>query len=597
MFKKITLQLFICLLTLTNLHAQTEFITTWKTDNSGVTDENTITFPVGYEDPSLYNFDIDWGDGTTSSNLSTVTSHTYANPGTYTVTISGDYPSINNKFNGDRTKLISIEQWGTQQWLSMAEAFSNCSNLSINATDTPDLSMVTTMKSMLYNVPNINPAISNWNVGNVTDMSKMFGSGSGSSFNQPIGNWDVSSVTDMSGMFANATTFNQSIDNWDVSNVTDMSSMFSNSNFNQPIGNWDVSSVTDMSAMFNLAPFNQNISIWDVSNVTDMTSMFNRASFNQDISNWSVNNVTNMSQMFFYSSFNQPIGNWDVSSVTDMSFMFVRTAFNQDISNWSVNNVTNMSFMFYRASFNQDISNWSVNNVTNMSQMFFYSSFNQPIGNWDVSSVTDMSFMFVRTAFNQDISNWSVNNVTNMSYMFYDATAFNQDIGSWDISNVTDMSFMFLSSLSITNYDNTLIGWNTLDTAAGETQIPTNITFGGGNSKYCNGEAARTNLIDTYGWTITDGNLDSNCSTLSIDNFDTSEIVLYPNPVATSFTVKGLDNDTYNLQIINLQGQVLKTLEYTNGKPVAIEELANGVYIVKVQSDQNTKTVRIIKSN
>ena len=45
------------------------------------------------------------------------------------------------------------------------------------------------------------------------------------------------------------------------------------------------------------------------------------------------------------------------------------------------------------------------------------------------------------------------------------------------------MAFMFDGySSEYTNYDATLTGWATLD--AGETQIPTNITFDGGNSQY-----------------------------------------------------------------------------------------------------------------
>ncbi len=52
-----------------------------------------------------------------------------------------------------------------------------------------------------------------------------------SNFNQPIGNWDVSNVTDMYGMFFELSTFNQPIENWDVSNVTNMFRMFSKLRF------------------------------------------------------------------------------------------------------------------------------------------------------------------------------------------------------------------------------------------------------------------------------------------------------------------------------------------------------------------------------
>ena len=274
-----------------------------------------------------------------------------------------------------------------------------------------------------------------------------------------------------------------SMNSWDVSNVSDMSSMFySTNNFNADIGNWDVSNVLDMNYMFYLAlPFNADIGNWDVSNVLDMSSMFERAfDFNQDIGNWDVSSVTDMSSMFLNAvDFNQNIGNWSVSSVTDMSYMFAGASdFNQSIGNWDVSNVINMNVLFSSTlSFNQDIGNWSVSSVTTMRSMFYYaSSFNQSIGNWNVSSVT------------------------NMGAMFYGASSFNQDIGNWNVSSVTNMRFMFTSvTLSTINYGSLLIGWASLT-------LQQNVIFDGGNSNYYVGTAedAKTYIINTYNWTITD---------------------------------------------------------------------------------------------
>ena len=444
-----------------NAMSQNEFITTWKTDNPGTSNDDQITIPIG---TGTFNYTVDWGDGNIESGLTANATHTYAVAGTYTVKISGQFPHLNFFNGGDQEKILSVEEWGTNQWGSMEAAFAQCSNLVINAIDAPDLSLVTSMKFMFIEA---------------------------AAFNQPINNWDVSNVTDMSYMFRNATLFNQPLSSWDVSNVTDMQEMFNSaSSFNQDISGWNVGQVTTIRAMFLLASaFNQSIGAWNVSNVTDMSNTFNNSSFNQDISSWNVANVTNMSGMFGNTNaFNQDISGWIVSSVTNMSGMFSdATAFNQDISSWNVANVNTMWFMFNRAlSFNQDISGWSVNNVTNMENMFS-----------------------LAIVFNQDISGWAVNNVTTMGNMFSNAFVFNQDLGSWDISSVSNMTNMFLNSgLSLANYDNTLIGWNTLDTVNGETQIPTGITFNGGTSMYCDGEVARDNLINTYSWTIADGGLD-----------------------------------------------------------------------------------------
>ena len=72
-----------------------------------------------------------------------------------------------------------------------------------------------------------------------------------SSFNQPLNNWDVSNVTNMTKMFSGARSFNQPLNKWNVSNVTRMAWMFQDAtSFNQPLDNWNVSKVTYTWSMF-----------------------------------------------------------------------------------------------------------------------------------------------------------------------------------------------------------------------------------------------------------------------------------------------------------------------------------------------------------
>jgi surface protein len=334
----------------------------------------------------------------------------------------------------------------------------------------------------------------------------------GGSARIPFNNMVTTLVTDMSGMFGNANTFNKPIGSWDLSNVNNMDQMFNGAtSFNQPIGSWNVSNDTSMNYMFNAATsFNQPLGSWNVSKVTSMSYMFSSAS-----------------------SFNQPVENWNVSKVTNMSSMFENAnVFNQPLENWNVSKVTNMNYMFGNAtSFNQNINSWNVSNVTNMNNMFSNATaFNQPIGNWDVSNLTNMGGMFRQaTSFNQPISSWNVSNVTNMRNVFNGATSFNQNIGYWNVSNATDMTNMFINGagLSIANYDSLLIGWSTITSA--ETPLKLGVTFGAGNSKYCNGASARDSIINTYVWTITDGGLDC-----SIPN--PNQIILDVNGITIKWT-------------------------------------------------------------
>src|SRR5690606_33657492 len=73
------------------------------------------------------------------------------------------------------------------------------------------------------------------------------------------------------------------------------------------------------------------------------------------------------------------------------------------------------------------------------------------------------------------------------------------DLGSWDISGVYNMSSMFDDSgLSDENYNNILIAWDDLPS------LRFGVQLGANNNNYCEAEAARQNLIDSYGWTIVD---------------------------------------------------------------------------------------------
>ena len=491
------------------------FVTKWNTTltSSASSDVNQIKLPL--HSSGIYNFVVDWGDGSTDTITSwnqVETTHTYATSGVYDVTFNGNLKGWRFNYGGDRLKIIEVSQWGNMSLGNTGSYFYGVENMVITATDSPDLSSttsmlyafgfctsitnignwdmssVTTMSSMFYGATSFNQSIESWNTSNVTDMSFMFYGAN--SFNQPLNSWDVSSVTTMSSMFNGATSFNQPIGSWNTSSVTTMSSMFYGAtSFNQPIGSWNTSSVTTMSYLFyGATPFNQPLGSWDTSKVTTMAFLFDGAtsfnqsigswdtskvttmaflfdgatSFNQPLGSWNTSSVTTMSYLFYgATSFNQPIGNWDTSSVNTMYYMFNgAVSFNQSLSSWDTSKVTTMNSMFRGAfSFNQSLSGWNTSSVTNMATMFFEaSSFNQSIGNWDVSGVTDMAGMFVNsTSFNHPLNNWNVTSVEFMNYMFSGAISFNQPLGNWNTSSVIYMNNMFEG---VALFNHSLINWD-----------------------------------------------------------------------------------------------------------------------------------------
>ncbi len=247
MIKKTILLLTFILAFFFHINAQTTtFITTWKTDNSSSSPNDQITLPIpSHEGP----FDIDWGDGVTETGVIGGKTHVYATPGVYTVKIDGAFRFFFND-GGDKDKLLTVEQWGDNQWTSMDSAFEGCSNLQINATDSPDLSNAVSTYQMFSKATGLNSNINHWDVSTIVNMIAMFQGAT--SFNQPLNNWDVSSAKNMIAMFQNAASFNQSLDNWNVSEVTNMAAMFDGAiSFDQSLGSWNIRKVTSMVAMFN----------------------------------------------------------------------------------------------------------------------------------------------------------------------------------------------------------------------------------------------------------------------------------------------------------------------------------------------------------
>jgi len=96
----------------TKLYSQTPFITTWQ-----ITEANeSIEIPTKVDSFYIYDYEVEWGDGNITTGHTRNATHTYADSGTYQVSISGIFPAIyfSDSDYGNRRKIISIDLYGVR---------------------------------------------------------------------------------------------------------------------------------------------------------------------------------------------------------------------------------------------------------------------------------------------------------------------------------------------------------------------------------------------------------------------------------------------------------------------------------------------------
>jgi hypothetical protein len=193
-----------CSATTYTLTVISPFITTWKTNNDGDSNSTSIRIPLEGGSTS-YNIYIDWGDGSAIQTFTGTGSpnyyieHDYGVAGTYTVKIWGsNFPNIRFQGAGDKQKILTIEQWGSNRWTLMHDAFWGCSNLTGNYSDSPDLGTISSLNYMFYLC---------------------------SKFNSPV-LFDTHLVAYFWNMFNGCTLFNQDISGFDFTACTASNALY-----------------------------------------------------------------------------------------------------------------------------------------------------------------------------------------------------------------------------------------------------------------------------------------------------------------------------------------------------------------------------------
>ena len=537
-----------------------DFVMTWRTTSPN----ETITIPT--DSDSTYNYEVDWdGDGVFENMIfDGNASHTYPEPGIHTVRIKGMFPRIYFHFDfevfGQKDKILSVEQWGTNEWASMNDAFWGCSNLEINATDAPNLSSVTDLSGMFANANKVN---------------------------SPLSHWDVSTITNMKSMFSYAITFNQSLASWNVSNVDNMTTMLDSSNlsvenYSATLVAWSQLEGLQSDVTLNAGGLRYSNCVqperdiltaapnrWTISDsgpgIICLESDF-VMTWRTTTPNETITIPTHPDETYNYEVDWEGLGVFEEPTTTGthtysepgdhtirIRGTFPRIYFNdgpekdkiQSIDQWGTNEWPSMEKAFSGCSNLQITATAAPNlsNVTDLSEMFKgATSMNAAsLKDWDVSNVTNMSYMFSgATAFNQPLASWDVLNVTDMTGLFSGASAFNQSLASWNVSNVTVMDEMLdNTALSTGHYSAILKAWSQLE------GLQPGVILGAVGLRYSDCVQPQKDILTAApnNWTITDGDSVENCPT---DDFVMTWRTTSPNETITIPT----DSDsTYNYEV------------------------------------------------
>ena len=532
-----------------------------------------------------------------------------------------------------------LEDWDTSQVTNMKDMFRNATSFDGDVSGW-DVSSVTDMYSMFRNAGAFDRDIGNWDISSLQRASRMLeNSGMGyENFDKLLAGWSTDSsevegdgIDDIprnitlgaSGLaYTDQVSFDRLVNdyNWNIQGATHDPSVILDSVLEEILedsastggsGNANGVAVTDdqlalvassvilgdeMETLYQAAiqaetGFSDLPTLDEVQTVIDAVNDGVRGGFDSEfdedyVVDWDVGAVTDFSSMFDgATSFDQNIGVWDVGSALDMSSMFQDAVnFDQDISSWSVGSVTDFSSMFDGATnFDQNIGGWLIGGAASLVAMFRRAeSFDQGIDAWDTGNVVSMNAMFEEaTSFNQSLGSWDTGSVTSMDGMFDGASAFDQDISGWDISSLQSASSMLDGSgMSEANFDNLLAGWATLDTAAGETTIQSNVSLGADGLTYTDATSLN-HLEQVYGWTTT-GTLTSDLSinelTNQAENFLIAPIIL-PGVDPTDATVHALGGDdtvqTANGDDILVGGAGNDTLTGGDGADIFVYKFSN----------------------
>ncbi|HCQ11934.1 T9SS type A sorting domain-containing protein, partial [Flavobacterium sp.] len=88
-----------------------------------------------------------------------------------------------------------------------------------------------------------------------------------------------------------------------------------------------------------------------------------------------------------------------------------------------------------------------------------------------------------------------------------------------------------------------------------------------------------------------------NPGTLSTNEFNDNEVLVYPNPTSSFVGFDNSVNQFTKAKLFNYLGQevALQSLNSSSEEQIDISSFANGVYLLKLSNDTSNTTVKVVK--
>lgn len=267
-----------------------------------------------------------------------------------------------NAFSSD-SKLIYFPNVNMSNVTSTYNMFSSCRNLTLFPKVTLT-SKLTKTNSMFYDCQALQDIdVSQWDVSNVTEMTRMFASSRIKSFDGSM--WDTSKCKNFSELFNSCYSLQSvKLDGWNFNSTKDYNStygpfyaMFTSTALTEiSLSNVVTDQVSSMYGMFSGATkvTSLDLSSFDTRNVTTFKYMFNNCSglTSLDLSSFDTPRVDDMSNMFqnCRGLTSLDVSSFDTSNVTTLyyTFGYCSGLTSLDLSSWNTSNCTNVSYMFYQ---------------------------------------------------------------------------------------------------------------------------------------------------------------------------------------------------------------------------------------------------------